>query len=88
MCLLFPAFCIGAPTAIDTSTSPSATAPSEQRRAFFDTVHNIHWVFYYKGSAIEYAYSADATTWTSAGTLPYSTSAFSITAKEISGQSM
>jgi len=86
MCLLFPAFCIGAPAAIDTSTSASATAPSEQRRAFFDTVHNTHWVFYYNGSAIEYAYSADATTWTSAGTLPYSTSTFSIAAKEISGQ--
>ena len=85
-CLLSPALCIAAPTAIDTSTSANATAPSEQRRAFFDTVHNTHWVFYYNGSAIEYAYSADATTWTSAGTLAYSTSAFSIAAKEISGQ--
>ena len=86
LCLLFPALCLAAPSAIDTSTSASATAPSEQRKAFFDTVHNTHWVFYYNGSAIEYAYSADATTWTSAGTMAYATSSFSIAAKEISGQ--
>ena len=41
-CLLFPALYLAAPAAIGTSTSAGATAPCEQKKAFFDTVHNTH----------------------------------------------
>ncbi len=71
-------------TTIDTSTSANATLNGGQRKTFFDTVNNLHWVFYYNGSAIEYAYSANGSTWTTASTLSYNTTDFSLTYKEIS----
>lgn len=65
-----------APAQLDTSTVATATASTTQRKTFFDTQNQYHWAFYHNGSAIEYSYSADGETWTSAGTLAYSTHSF------------
>ena len=71
---------------IDTSTSANATLKLTGRKTFFDEVNNKHWAFYYNGTAIEYAYSADGTTWSTVSTLAYDTPNFSLTYKNISGQ--
>jgi len=76
-----------APATVDTSTSSQATADSSQRKVFFDSLNEIHWAFYYNGSAVEYSYSADGESWTSAGTLAYDTSHFSAIYKTIGGTS-
>lgn len=71
---------------VGASTSTSSTT-SGARKSFFDTTSNLHWAFWYTGSAIEYASSPDAATWTSQGTLPYNTANFSVAFKAISGTS-
>lgn len=76
-----------APATIDTSSSVQATANSSQRKTFFDTENEIHWAFYYNGTAIEYSYSADGVAWISAGTLPYNTVSFSAVFKVIAATS-
>src|SRR5690606_31851499 len=69
------------------STSTQATSNSAQRKVFFDSLNELHWAFYYNGSAIEYSYSADGESWTSAGTLAYDSSSFSAIYKTIGGVS-
>lgn len=69
---------------IDTSTSQYATANSARRKTFYDSVGQNHWAFYHNGSAIEYSYSSNGTTWNSAGTLAYNTEHFSLTYRVIS----
>ena len=85
-CLLFPLnYVFAAPATVGTSTSSSATANTAQRKSFYDTVNSKHWAFYYNGSAIAYAYSADNSSWTAVSTLAYDTTNFSVSYKAISG---
>ena len=44
-------------------------------------------MFWYNGSAVEYASSGDASSWTSRGTLPYNTPNFSVAFKRLAGTS-
>ena len=69
---------------IATSTSANATLNSSMRKTFYDTINSKYWAFYYTGSAIQYAYSADGSSWTTVSTLAYNTPYFSLTYKEIS----
>jgi hypothetical protein len=68
------------------STSTSSTTEGA-RKSFFDSSSNTHWVFWYNGTAVEYASSPDGTTWTSRGTLTYNTPNFTITHKVLGGTS-
>ncbi|MEW6607001.1 MAG: hypothetical protein AB1414_06035 [bacterium] len=47
---------------IDTSTSSSATALSNQRKIFYDGTN--YWAFYFDGGDIAYEYSLDGLSWT------------------------
>ncbi len=71
---------LGASTSLDAMTSSA-------HRIFVDTITNVTWAFWYNGSAIEFASSADQTTWVSRGSLPYNTPNFSVTYKTLSGTS-
>jgi hypothetical protein len=59
------------------SNTTASTAASPARATIYDTVNDRHWAFYDSGSVLEYAYSADSTTWTAAGTLAYDTNGLS-----------
>lgn len=72
-----------APNTVDTSTSAYASAAGSssayhdyQRRTFHDGTN--YWSFYYNGSAIEYSYSSDGASWTSAGTIAVNAPYFSV----------
>lgn len=87
MLLTCHGFAHAAPAIVDTSTSAAATSGTENRKTFYDDINRTHWAAYYNGSAIEFSYTDDheSGTWTSAGTLSYNTSEFSLTYKSISG---
>jgi hypothetical protein len=68
------------------STSTNSTTEGA-RKSFFDSTSNTHWVFWYNGTAVEYASSPDGSTWTSRGTLAYNTPNFSVTHKLIGTRS-
>jgi hypothetical protein len=71
---------------VGSSSSTNSTTPGA-RKNFFDLSSNLHWAFWYNGTAVEYASSPDASTWTSRGTLAYNTVNFSVAFKIISGTS-
>ncbi len=71
---------------VGSSSSTNSTTPGA-RKNFFDSGSNLHWAFFYNGTAVEYASSPDAATWTSRGTLSYNTANFSVAFKIISGTS-
>jgi hypothetical protein len=71
---------------VGASTSTSSTIESS-RKSFFDTSSNTHWVFWYNGTAVEYASSPDGSTWTSRGTLAYNTPNFSVAQKVLGSTS-
>lgn len=60
------------------STTDEITVSSSQRKTVYDTMSSAYWVFFYNGSGIEYAYSKDEAKWSTAGVIPYDTSAFAI----------
>jgi len=63
---------------VDTSTSSTATQKSSQRKTFYDSSNSLYWVFYNNGSAIEYSYSSNGSSWSSGGTTGVATSDFSV----------
>ena len=69
---------------IDTSTIQSATSSNGQRKTVYDSTNGLHWSFYSNGSELEYSFSSDGLSWTSAGTLPYTSQNFSVIEKVIS----
>ncbi len=71
---------------VGSSTSTSSTTEGA-RKSFIDTTSNTHWVFWYNGTAVEYASSPDGSTWTSRGTLAYNTPNFSVAYRNIGGTS-
>ena len=71
---------------VGSSTTLNPTTAGD-RKSFSDSASGLHWLFWHNGSAIEYASSANASTWTSRGTLAYNTSNFSVAFKSISGTS-
>ncbi|MDD2942505.1 MAG: carboxypeptidase-like regulatory domain-containing protein [bacterium] len=87
MLLTCPGSAYSAPATVDTSTSAAATSGTENRKTFYDEINRTHWAAYYNGSAVEFSYTDDleSSTWTSAGTLSYNTSEFTLTYKTISG---
>jgi len=78
------ALSVGGATNVDTSTNANATLNNSYRKSFYDTVNSTWWVFYYNGSAIEYAYSVSGSSWTTVSTLAYNTAEFTLTYKAIS----
>lgn len=72
-------------TTVASVSSASAIGGGGQRKSFYDTVNGKHWAFYNTGTAIEYSYSSDNSTWTAAGTLAYASADFSVTYKSIGG---
>ena len=76
-----------AQTAVVGASSSNKSTVEGARRSFFDTGSSTHWVFWYNGSAVEYASSGDASSWTSRGTLPYNTPNFSVAFKRLAGTS-
>jgi hypothetical protein len=73
---------------ISSLSNTTTTEPSSQRKTFYDSVNDRHWAFYYNGSDLENAYSADGgTTWTKTAS-PYCATPggnFAVTYKAISG---
>ncbi len=66
-------------------SNTNALSRSPSRKTFYDTVNQQHWAFYYDGSEIAYARSADGITWISVGTLAQNTSEFHVGFRELSG---
>lgn len=66
-------------------SNKTALGNGSQRKSFYDAINSKHWAFYFNGTAIEYAYSSNATTWTVAGTTPYATADFSVSYRAIGG---
>ena len=64
---------------LGTSTSPTATANSFQRKTFYDDQNDRQWSFFHDGSEIDIQYSTnDGSSWTSITSLAYDTSDFSV----------
>src|SRR5450759_1885252 len=63
-----PVFADIAANTVNTSTDNLATQSTEQRKTFYDSTNNLYWVFYYNGSAIQYSYSSNGTSWPQGGT--------------------
>jgi hypothetical protein len=77
----------GAQTSVVGQSTSTSSTTEGARKSFIDTTSNTHWVFWYNGTAVEYASSPDGSTWTSRGTLAYNTPNFSVTHKVIGGTS-
>ncbi len=79
---------IADPGLVGSSSIPTATGSTAQRRTFYDPIHSRHWVFYHDGSKIRYRYSSDGASWAGSGALNYNTANFSVTHRVIDGVSM
>ena len=83
--LLIPNRSAATPVVVDTVEVAETLSGTAQRKMFYDTVNNQHWLFYFNGTEIEFAVSADGSEWRSVGSLPYATLRFSVTFREIGG---